>query len=139
MPYATTQDLIDRFSEEELIQLTDRDSTGVIDADVLARALADTDGEIDGYLSGRYALPLAEVPPVLVWVASDISRYHLYDDAAPDQVRTRYEDARRYLEKVADGKVQLGLPASSGLVTVTGTPEVDAPGRIFTGSTLEDF
>ncbi|WP_275100146.1 gp436 family protein [Sedimenticola hydrogenitrophicus] len=139
MPYATTQDLIDRFAEAELIQLTDRTGAGVIDTDVLDRALVDADGEIDGYLSGRYALPLAAVPPVLVRVACDITRYHLYDDAVVDQVRTRYEDARRYLESVATGKVQLGLPASAGAVTVSGSPEVDAPARIFTGDTLEGF
>ncbi|WP_241085737.1 gp436 family protein [Candidatus Vondammii sp. HM_W22] len=137
MPYATTQDLIDRFGEEELIQLTDRTGAGVIDTAVLDRTVAD--GEIDGYLSGRYALPLAEVPPVLVRVACDITRYHLYDDVPHSQVRTRYEDARRLLASISTGKVQLGLPTSAGVEPITGSPEVDAPERIFTGNSLEDF
>ncbi len=139
MPYATTQDLIDRFDEEELIQLTDHTGAGVIDTAVLDRARTDADGEIDGYLSGRYVLPLAEVPPVLVRVACDITRYHLYDDVPHSQVRTRYEDARRLLASISTGKVQLGLPASAGVEPITGSPEVDAPERIFTGSSLEDF
>lgn len=141
MPYATTQDLIDRFGEEELLQLADRDGDGVIDAAVVERAAADADAEIEGYLVGRYALPLESVPPVLSRIACDMARYHLYDDLATETVRTRYEDARRLLESIAAGKVQLGLPASAGAAPVSGSPEVDsdAPARVFTRDSLEGF
>lgn len=141
MPYATTQDLIDRFGEEEMLQLADRDGDGAIDAAVVDRAVADADAEIEGYLVGRYALPLASIPPVLARIACDIARYHLYDDLATETVRTRYEDARRLLESIAAGKVQLGLPASAGAATVSGSPEVDsdAPARVFTNDSLEGF
>lgn len=137
--YATQQNLIDRFGEGELIQLTDRHNTGAIDAVVLDQAIADADAEIEGYLVGRYALPLASVPPVLTLLACDLARYHLYDDHATEQVRTRYEDARRLLESIASGKVQLGLPAGGGAAPVAGSPEVSTPGREFTKDTLRDF
>lgn len=139
MGYATKQNLIDRFGQEELIQLTDRANAGAIDDTVLNQAIADADAEIEGYLPGRYTLPLASVPPVLTRIACDVARYHLYDDHATEQVRTRYEDARKLLEGIASGKVQLGLPASAGAAPVAGAPAVSAPAREFTKDTLRDF
>lgn len=110
MAYATADDLIERYGEEELIRLTDRTGSGVADADTVARALSDADAEIDGYLASRYALPLQSVPNVLVRIACDIARYRLWADRASDEVRRRYEDARRYLESLSRGDVTLGLP-----------------------------
>lgn len=139
MTYATQQDLIDRFAQTELIQITDRANIGVIDATVLGQALADADAEIESYLVGRYALPLASVPPILTRIACDIARYHLYDDRVTEQVRLRYEDVRKLLDSIATGKVQLGLPASAGAAPVAGAPEVSAPAREFTKDTLADY
>jgi phage gp36-like protein len=113
MPYATQADLEERFGADELTQLTDRVNAGVPDASIVARALADADAEIDGYLASRYALPLAAVPPVLARIACDIARYRLWEDRASEEVRLRYEDARRLLESIARGQVSLGLPAIS--------------------------
>lgn len=104
MGYATQQDLVDRFGETELAQLTDRDTAAFVDAAVLSRALADADAEIDGYLAARFTLPLTVVPPILVRLAADIARFRLYDDRATEQVRTRYEDAVRLLREVAAGR-----------------------------------
>lgn len=116
MTYCTSQNLIDRFGESELIQLTDRDNLGVIDAGVLAQAIADADAEINGYLAA-YPLPLAIVPANLTRIACDIARYHLYDDQLVEPVAARYTSAIKYLEKIAAGKIQLG-PDSTGTVDV---------------------
>jgi phage gp36-like protein len=113
MPYATQADLEARFGVDELTQLTDRVNAGVPDTAIVARALTDSDAEIDGYLASRYALPLATVPPVLARIACDIARYRLWEDRASEEVRLRYEDARRLLESIARGQVSLGLPAAS--------------------------
>ena len=55
MTYATLDQLTDRYTERLLRQLTDRAAppAGAIDAEVVDRALADTDAVIDGYLAGR--------------------------------------------------------------------------------------
>ena len=113
MPYATQADLEARFGADELTQLTDRVNAGVPDAAIVARALSDADAEIDGYLASRYALPLATVPPALARIACDIARYRLWEDRASEEVRRRYEDARRLLESIARGQVSLGLPAAN--------------------------
>jgi phage gp36-like protein len=120
MPYAAQADLEARFGADELTQLTDRVGAGVPDAGIVARALADADAEIDGYLASRYALPLATVPPVLNRIACDIARYRLWEDRASEEVRRRYEDARRTLESLAKGVMSLGLPEASAAPALAG-------------------
>lgn len=112
MSYASVADLVARYGEAELIQRTDRAGAGVIDAAVAQRALDDAAAEIDGHLAARYRLPLATVPPLLSRVACDIARYRLWEDLASEEVRKRYEDARRLLENLSRGTVSLGLPAN---------------------------
>jgi len=133
MPYATRDEMIARFGEEELILLTDRDGAGAIDDVPLARALDDADGDIDGYLAPRYALPLASVPPVLSRLACELARYYLYDDHATETVRTRYEDARDVLIAISKGTVQLGLPESAGTVEEVALPQFQSGRREFGG------
>lgn len=112
MAYATRADMEARFGLDELVARTNRAGGTTVDADVLGRALADADAEIDGYLASRYNLPLPTVPPVLARIACDIARYRLWEDIASDDVRRRYEDARRLLEAISKGVVSLGLPAN---------------------------
>ncbi|MCR6497085.1 DUF1320 family protein [Thermomonas sp. S9] len=111
MAYATLADLITRYGEDEIAQRTDRTGSGVVDAAVAQRALDDAQAEIDGYIASRYKLPLPTVPAALARIACDIARYRLWEDVASDEVRRRYEDARKLLEAIAKGIVSLGLPA----------------------------
>jgi phage gp36-like protein len=113
VPYATQQDLVDRFGEEELIQLTDRSNLNAIDVTAISRALADADAKIDSHVGSRYALPLASPQPALVPVACAIARYGLYGNRVTEAVRTAYRDAERFLEAVASGKAQLEATAVS--------------------------
>jgi phage gp36-like protein len=114
MAYCTKQNMIDRFGELELIQLTDRANPGVIDDTVITQAISDAGAEIDGYLN-RYSLPLANVPSNLVRMACDISRFYLYDDAMTDSVQTRYDSCIKYLIAVAKGLITLP-PDINGVV-----------------------
>ena len=140
MSYATKQDLIDRFKEPELIQLTDSSGdAGAIDDTVLSRALDDADAEIDTYLVARYALPLPTVPRVLVNAACDIARYRLYEDRSTEHVTKRYDDAVKLLRMVSEGKVSLGLDTNQQATTTAGGPQFDSPGRVFTRDSLADY
>lgn len=113
MPYALKADMLEEFSENELIQLTDRDipATGEIVDAVLDRALSGASAEIDGYLV-RYSGQVLTLP-ILTRYCCDMARYRLYRDAAPDEVRNRYKDAVRFLEMVAAGKISLGAAAET--------------------------
>lgn len=117
MPYATTADLIARFGEQSIIDLTDRADppAGVVDAAVVAAALADAHAEIDGYLAVKYQVPVTTSADRLRAVACDLTRYRLHGDRVTDEVRTRYEDAVRWLRDIAGGKAVLpGAAAPDG-------------------------
>lgn len=118
--YAQKQDLVDRFGEQELIQLTDRADppSGIISDTVLNRALADADGMIDAALATRYTLPLASVPKILARAACDIARYYLYEDMPGEVVKARYDEAAALLKDLATGKNTLGLDASNVVIPV---------------------
>lgn len=139
MAYATKQDMIDRFGETELAQLTDKDSGQAIDDFVLSRALTDAKGEIDSYLASRYDLPLSETPGVLVRRACDIARYFLYEDAPSDTVRQRYDDAVSWLRKVSEGKADLGLDSSDAEVQPPSSAVDSAADQIFGRDNLKNF
>lgn len=139
--YATQQNLIDRFGERELIELTDRaePSLGTIDAVVIAKKLADADATINGYLAVKYTLPLSPVPAMLERLGCDIARYYLYEDRVTEQVKRRYDDAIAYLKGVANGTVNLGVDAANQAPASSGGPEFSAPDRVFTGDSLVDY
>lgn len=140
MTYATRQDLIDRFGEDELIGLTSRHGALAIDEDVLSRALVDADAEINGYLAGRYSLPLEHVPTILPRLAADIARYRLQEDRVTEAVATRYKDAVAFLRAVAKGEVLLGLDADGQQAPSAGAvPAFSSPGRVFTADSLKGY
>lgn len=133
MAYATAADLRARVPAQILIDLTDEDGAAIDDA-VLDRRLADASAVIDGYLGGRYPLPLAVVPPILVGLACTIAYYQLLGRSpagVTEDLRKRYEDAIRYLEQVAAGRISLGIPAVE-------LPQVE-PGVLLTSGSERRF
>lgn len=123
--YSTEQDLIDRFGEVEIAQLTNRSGVEVIDDSVLGRAQDDADAEIDGYLARRYKLPLAQpFPPVLVRLACGMVRYFLFKDGTPEVVRKNYEDAVSLLKKMGNGDVVLAGAAPLSAAVATNASDV---------------
>ena len=133
MTYATPLDLENAFGTAEILQLADRDGDGLADTAVLNAILTRADALIDGYLAGRYAVPVA-----LMATAGDLARYWLYDDAAPERVREAYEDALAWLREVAAGRIGLNLPAT-GANPLPGSPLGSAESRQFTRDTTRGF
>ena len=125
MPYASVQDMIERFGEVELVQLTDPDQRAV-QPQRAQRALDDAQAFANGLLAQAYRLagcrkpaptpqnPRATVqvaPPQLVRIVCDVARYYLYDEPAPEhEVALRYKAASAELRAIADGKAQLTCP-----------------------------
>ncbi len=125
MTYSTSQNMIDAFGEEELIQLTDRpdsngQTTGAIVTTVLDAAITKAAKRIDGYLSPRYDLPLQQSSidaSSLTEMACYIVRKILYDDAPTEAVKDDYKDALAWLRDVQSGKVTLGVEDSMSVDT----------------------
>ncbi len=131
MAYASLADLQSRFSESELIDLSDREQTGAINLDVIDQALADASAEIDGYLGGRYSLPLPSVPDVLTRLCCDIARYLLYSERAPEQLQKRYDNAVGFLKALSKGDISLGLPDSQQPDPSANTAQITSAGTMF--------
>lgn len=127
MQYANVQDLIDRFGERELIELTDPDIESVQTAKV-QRVIDDAQAFADAYVGKAFALPLTGCikpapepgnvhatvtvpPPQLTRIVCDVARYYLYQALAPEhEVYLRYKAADRELAAIADGSAVLACP-----------------------------
>ncbi|MEG2173141.1 MAG: DUF1320 domain-containing protein [Desulfovibrionaceae bacterium] len=142
--YATQGDMIARFGEEQLVQLTDRahPPTDVIDKAVLEAALIDAAEVVDSYVAGRYQVPLSPVPaPVRRWCA-DMSVYYLHRKGVPEHIRKAYEDALAALKDVAKGTIQLqaaGVEGSAPVVQGGGGIQQAGPRRVFSAASLKGF
>ncbi|WP_455046759.1 gp436 family protein [Kingella oralis] len=139
--YADMGDMVARFGELEVLQIADRNADGVIDADVVAVALADASAEIDAYL-GRFKQPFAETPPILRRLACDIARYRLTATSGvliTDEIRNRcYKiDVLELLKALSRGDVQLGMDSGGAQVATSDNGVVFANGknRIFARDT----
>ena len=166
MNYASAQDLIDRFDAQELAQLAVPKEHVSIDAALLKlsvqssnraaykpdeikaadaalvkinRALGDATSEIDAWLQGRYTLPLASPSAMIKLKCADIARYLLHDDHPTEQVRQRYDDAIRYLNKVANGQISLGIDDKNATPKTQQTIRFKAGGKIFSRKNAQDF
>lgn len=113
--YATLTDLVARFGETEITQIGNSASFGapVLDAVRVNVALDDANAEVEGYLAPRYPTGLDPVPVLITRLTCDIARYRLYDDAAPEAVRERYQDAVRLLTSISAGRVSFGQPEAA--------------------------
>ncbi|MCK3654910.1 hypothetical protein A4G19_03740 [Pasteurellaceae bacterium Macca] len=112
MMYASVEEFILRVGEIDALALTDRERLGEVNAEVLTLALEDSSSQIDGYLAGRYRLPLNEKPRNLARLCCDLTRYRLAslsDVTIHEEIIARYKLSIRELEQIAEGKISLGL------------------------------
>lgn len=108
-----------RFGADMLVRLTDRADVATlqIDGAVVAKACNDTQALIDGYLAARYALPLAEVPPLVSALAEDIAIWRLSIFETDPKLKADYEAAMRSLRDISTGTIR--LPGAAGVETPT--------------------
>jgi phage gp36-like protein len=107
MTFATTADLEARFGTVELLQLTDREGVGLVSEGVAEAHLQDADAEIISLIGGAVVIDPLNPPLNLKRLACDIARYKLHGATAPEDVRKRYDDAVKFLVRVAEGKATL--------------------------------
>ncbi len=144
MAYATPQDISTRYPERDLIQLTNEDSTATtVNTAVVQAALDDASAEIDGYLAGRFTMPLTDAPAVLTRLAADMAIYRMQalrpiHDLA--EARRRYDDAIAMLTRVAAGELTLGIAADGRETAIaTGAEQSEGPTRIFSRGSMKGF
>ena len=111
--YCELADIQKQVYQDTLIQLTDDSQTGEIDTAIVEEALAYSSTLIDGYLRGRYVLPLTQTPAVITIIAVDLCIFRLYSRRfqtdIPDAVKEKYYSSIRMLEQIQKGKILLGI------------------------------
>ena len=127
--YATVDAMLRKFGESELIQLTDTEAPyeHVINYDKLNAAMVEANSEIDGYLAGRYKLPLPAVPPFLESIGCHMARYYACTGAISenDPIKTRYDNAVKSLKEIAKGTIAVGgTPAGEAAPVKTSSNNV---------------
>lgn len=140
MAYCTESDLEKEIPPANLTDLADDNGDGTRDAGVIARAIADADGEIDAYLATRYTVPLSTVPNLVRKLSVDIALWNLYSrkDIRPELRRQRYEDALGLLKRISTGVATLGIATEPPTAASAGG-QFSANTRVFTRDKLKKF
>ena len=116
--YITREDVAAAVSRAELVQLSNDEGYGEPDWQIVDRAIAYACELADGYLMGRYALPLETAPSILRHLCTDIARHWLHQrriNAAefPKPLQAAYDNAVKLLVQIRDGKIHLGIRAAA--------------------------
>lgn len=111
MDYCTIEDIETQTSTPTLIQLTSDDGQEVVDRVVAQEAILYSSTIIDGYLRGRYSLPLNTHFPLLRILAIDLSIHRLYSrrmrDEMPEVIENNYKNAISTLKDIQKGVISL--------------------------------
>ncbi len=120
MSYTTNEELLALMAGRVLIELSaDDPAADSPDWEVVARARAYADGQIDARLRQRYVLPLAAPPQELRDWGLCLARYWLYqrrpDGDLPAAVKAAADQALAALDAIRDGK--MGLTSVTSVTT----------------------
>lgn len=109
MAYCIQDDLSEYISDEALVQLTDDDDSGVIDAGNVSQCITGADAEIDGYLVGVYELPFSSTPALIKEISIKLTTLRLYQrrHRVPDWVEALAIEARETLKMLNERDVIL--------------------------------
>jgi len=144
MAYCTQSDILLQLDSSILITLTDDAGAGEVDDDVVTRAIADADEEIDAYVSVKYSLPFSATPNLVRRMSVDLAICNLYarrDDTIPETRKERCEAVMKDLDRIARGMMRLDVPEPGSdpdhgvQVTTSKTDRVFSKGRTSDGST----
>jgi len=149
MPYCPETAFVARFGQRELDQLLGRGGFNGPKTETgrtYEAAAADADAIVDSYLAmrGGIVLPIvATVPPRIVELAADLTRYELYDDVKDDEspaaVVVRRKLALDFLKMVAKGEATIPGLFPDPVEAAPGTIAVSARERVFTDCVLDRY
>lgn len=145
MAYCTITDIEKLLPGSQLVRLTDDEAAGAVDTDRVQEAIDSATEVIDSYIGARVKLPLSDSVPVLGKLCVDIAIFNLYSrvkENIPETREKRYNDAIRFLEKIAEGKISLGVqpppdPPASG--NYDQGSRVSVRDKIFDATTMDKF
>lgn len=143
--YATVSDMIARFGETQIIRLSrPEDRTAeTVDEVKVTTALEDASVLIDGYIRGRYFVPIAAPPKDIVRATCILARYDLaqgeHTDPSDEMSKGRKEIVS-WLENIAKELINLDIPAAASAGPAVGSgPRMSDRPRIMSLDTLKGF
>ena len=111
MFYCTIEDIETQTSTPTLIQLSSDNGQEEVNRVVVEEAIIYSSTLIDGYLRGRYTLPLNIHFPLLRILAIDLSIYRLYSrrmrNEMPEVIQKNYDNAISTLRDIQKGVITL--------------------------------
>lgn len=113
--YINANDLAQSMSKAELVQLTNDEARATEPNDeVVQAAIRYACDLVDGYLRGRYPLPLQSTPTVLPPLCINIARHYLHSRRLnradfPKVLETAYNATLKTLEMIRDSKLHIGI------------------------------
>ncbi len=117
--YCTIKNIETQISTATLIQLTSDENQSDIDRVVAEEAIIYASTVIDGYLRGRYSLPLNTRFPLLRVIAMDLAIYRLYSrrmrNEMPEVIAENYKNAVNHLKDIQKGILTLETEPESNL------------------------
>ena len=144
MSYCAVSDIFDELSRDTLVYCLYEEPNPADTSDLEARiqkVIDKVEGKIDGFLEGRYSLPLTFESRLLKTIAVDLVKYEILarrglDDKKDSEIIEQKKEALRLLEKIAGGKLTLEpakVPAPETNVSI----EVESSPRIFSRDKLK--
>lgn len=111
MDYCTIDDIETQTSIPTLIQLTSDDGQEAVNRNIAQEAILYSSTLIDGYLRGRYSLPLDTHFPLLRIISIDLSVHRLYTrrmrSEMPEVIENNYKNAIATLRDIQKGIITL--------------------------------
>lgn len=144
MSYCTIENLKKAIDEQIIIDLSndlneDSPAPTEINEDNVNKQIVKADARINGYLRGRYVIPLDPVPGEIEGISVDISLYFLYTRrphrGVPKEIDDKFKDAIYLLKDIKKGDFLIDATTLGG-----GTSEesVAGSGDIRTNKTASD-
>jgi phage gp36-like protein len=128
---------------QDLIDLTDDENTGQMNQTIITQYISDASEEIDDYLRGRYDLPFANPPGLLLRLCRDISVYKLYGRRIrlnpPEAIKDAANRSYKFLDRIQKGDIVLGVADAPPDTPDTGAIRFGRARKTFTSKKLSDY
>lgn len=107
--YCSAQDIIDYKTEKEVAMLTNDTVPSIVDRNVLEKIILDASDYINGFLYGRYSLPLIGSHTIIKKICVDLVYYELYKrrNKLTELIQSLYSEANKTLDKLQRGIITL--------------------------------
>ena len=127
-------------TEAVLAQLTDDDSTGSKNDDIITAAIEDAQAVVDGYCGKRYMVPFTDPTRLVKKLTAMLAKYNLYArrDEITESVDALHKDAIKTLSDISTGKVSLGIEPEPAPAAETGGT-ISGPKKVFGRDNLKGF